>query len=181
MQAPSVKKTPPLIQPSGKPLGHAGRPPPRGAETNWNTHSPLLSYYPPGNKRGGRSMSKRISRLDSRRIKRSGRRRAYRLLSQHTHEWRSASFGGQDSSSRQNYQVSDHSLSSPDRNTYAHDTHSTCHKRSKAKHICKHYLEAIEHHLDTDFFEEEWLWTPDCGIAPNTSETKLNSTTSAQS
>ena len=113
-------------------------------------------------------MSKRISRLDSRRLKRSGRRRAFRLLSQHTHEWRSASFGGQDSSSRQNCHVSNHSSSSSVHNTYAHDNHSTCHKYSKAKHICKHYLEAIEHHLDTDFYDEEWLWTPDCGIAPNT-------------
>ena len=112
-------------------------------------------------------MSKRISRIDSRRLKRAGQRRAFRLLSPHTHEWTSASIGGQDSSSRQNCHITNHSISSSNSNTYVSVNSCTHHKHIKAKHICKLYLEAVEHHLDSDFLGEEWQWTPDCGIAPN--------------
>ena len=82
--------------------------PPRGAENNRSTHW-SYTYYPPINKCGGRSMSKRITRIESRRTKRARQRRAFRLISPHAHEWRSASFGGQDSLPRLDNHTTNHS------------------------------------------------------------------------
>ena len=112
-------------------------------------------------------MSKRISRTASRRLKRARQRRAFRLMSPHAHEWRSASCGGQDSSSRLHGYTTDQSTHSSNIKKYVHDNSCIHPKHIKAKHICKLYLEAAEHHLDSDFLEEDWQWTPDCGIAPN--------------